>query len=97
LADDVKCTHGATIGQMDDQALFYLRTRGIEEPAARQMLLLAFANECTDRMKESALRTFVQTLIERHVSPMANTRAEATRGGKGMLARDVERNQGGPL
>jgi Fe-S cluster assembly protein SufD len=40
----VKCTHGATIGQIEDQALFYLRTRGIEEPAARQMLLLAFAN-----------------------------------------------------
>jgi Fe-S cluster assembly protein SufD len=75
LADDVKCTHNATIGKIEDQALFYLRTRGIEEPAARQMLLLAFANECTDRMKESTVRTFAQTLIESHVSQMAHMSA----------------------
>jgi Fe-S cluster assembly protein SufD len=92
LADDVKCTHGATIGQIEDQALFYLRTRGIEEAAARQMLLLAFANECTDRMKESTIRTFLQALIESRVSSMAHMQA-ATRPGKGMLAHDIERNQ----
>ena len=45
-ADDVKCTHGATIGQMDENALFYLRSRGIDEISARKLLLLAFANEC---------------------------------------------------
>jgi Fe-S cluster assembly protein SufD len=96
LADDVKCTHGATIGQIEDQALFYLRTRGIEEAVARQMLLLAFANECTDRMKENTVRTFVQSLIESHVSPMAHMQA-ATRPGKGMLGHDVDRNQEGLL
>ena len=51
-ADDVKCTHGATIGQIDENALFYLRSRGIDEAAARSLLLYAFASECLDRMKE---------------------------------------------
>ena len=78
LADDVKCTHGATIGQIEDQALFYLRTRGIDEVSARQILLLAFASECTERMKESAVRAFVQPLIESHVSQMAHMSREAT-------------------
>jgi Fe-S cluster assembly protein SufD len=72
FADDVKCTHGATIGQIEDQALFYLRSRGIDEVSARQLLLLAFASECTDRMKENGARAFVQALIERHVSQMAH-------------------------
>src|SRR5574342_1239088 len=42
-ADDVKCTHGATIGQMDENAVFYLRSRGIGRDAARALLLFAFA------------------------------------------------------
>ncbi len=50
-ADDVKCTHGATIGQIEENALFYLRSRGIDEISARRLLLLAFASECLDRMK----------------------------------------------
>jgi Fe-S cluster assembly protein SufD len=78
FADDVKCTHGATIGQIEDQALFYLRTRGMAEAAARQLLLLAFAGECTDRMKEDAVRGFVQGLVENHVSHMAHRKVEAT-------------------
>src|SRR5437899_385933 len=78
LADDVKCTHGATIGQIEDQALFYLRTRGIDEVSARQILLLAFASECTERMKESAVGAFVQPLIESRVSQMAHMSREAT-------------------
>ncbi len=45
LADDVKCTHGATIGQIDEEAIFYLRSRGIREAAARSLLIYAFANE----------------------------------------------------
>jgi Fe-S cluster assembly protein SufD len=62
-ADDVKCTHGATIGQIEDDALFYLRSRGLSEADARRLLLLAFANECLDRMKESAARGHVQRLV----------------------------------
>ncbi|MGH7790291.1 MAG: Fe-S cluster assembly protein SufD [Candidatus Binatia bacterium] len=56
LADDVKCSHGATIGQLDEQAIFYLRARGIDAPAARQMLIRAFANELVDRIAVAPLR-----------------------------------------
>ena len=62
-ADDVKCTHGATIGQIEEDALFYLRSRGIDETSARKLLLLAFASECLDRMKEDAAREFAEKLI----------------------------------
>jgi Fe-S cluster assembly protein SufD len=62
-ADDVKCTHGATIGQIDEGALFYLRSRGIEEDTARRLLLMAFAGECLDRMKEGPARAHVERLI----------------------------------
>ncbi len=66
----MKCTHGATIGQMDENALFYLRSRGIDEPSARKLLLLAFANECLDRMKEEPVRSHLQGLINRHLFEM---------------------------
>jgi Fe-S cluster assembly protein SufD len=62
-ADDVKCTHGATIGQIEEDALFYLRSRGMDEASARRLLLFAFANECLDRMKPGALRTRIESLI----------------------------------
>jgi Fe-S cluster assembly protein SufD len=62
-ADDVKCTHGATIGQFDDNALFYLRSRGLAEAAARHVLLLAFANECLDRMHSPQLRDHLEKLV----------------------------------
>jgi Fe-S cluster assembly protein SufD len=63
-ADDVKCTHGATIGQVEENALFYMRSRGIEEAAARAILLLAFANECLDRMKCTPVREYLQELVQ---------------------------------
>ena len=63
-ADDVKCTHGATIGQVDENALFYLRSRGIEEASARALLLLAFANECLDRMKCKPVRDYLRDLVQ---------------------------------
>ncbi|MGZ4828478.1 MAG: Fe-S cluster assembly protein SufD [Candidatus Angelobacter sp.] len=62
-ADDVKCTHGATIGQFDDNALFYLRSRGLAEAAARHVLLLAFANECLDRMNSPQIREHLEKLV----------------------------------
>ncbi len=62
-ADDVKCTHGATIGQFDDNALFYLRSRGLAEASARHVLLLAFANECLDRMNSPQLRDHLEKLV----------------------------------
>jgi len=56
FADDVKCSHGATIGRLDDAALFYLRSRGIEAAEAREMLIRAFANEMVERVPIAALR-----------------------------------------
>jgi Fe-S cluster assembly protein SufD len=63
-ADDVKCTHGATIGQVEENALFYMRSRGIEETEARSLLLLAFANECLDRMKSVPVRDYLRDLVQ---------------------------------
>jgi len=81
-ADDVKCTHGATIGQIEENALFYLRSRGIDEVSARKLLLLAFANECLDRMKEDTVRSYLEGLINGHLFGMskAATGAGASRG-----------------
>jgi len=56
LNDDVKCNHGSTIGQLDEEALFYLRSRGIGEQDARGLLVLAFASEIVDRMKVEPVR-----------------------------------------
>ena len=66
-ADDVKCTHGATIGQIEETALFYLRSRGIDESTARRLLLIAFASECLDRMKEGPVRAHVEKLVQQHM------------------------------
>ena len=74
-ADDVKCTHGATIGQLEENALFYLRSRGIDEVSARRLLLLAFASECLDRMKDGPARTHVEGLIQAHLASLAKSSA----------------------
>jgi Fe-S cluster assembly protein SufD len=70
-ADDVKCTHGATIGQIEENALFYLRSRGIEEVSARRLLLLAFATECLDRMRPGVARDHAESLIHEHLLSVA--------------------------
>ncbi len=59
-ADDVKCTHGATIGQLDREAVFYLRARGISEEAAKGILIYAFANEVVSRIRVDTLREKLQ-------------------------------------
>ena len=66
-ADDVKCTHGATIGQIEENALFYLRSRGLSESEARKLLLMAFAEECVERMQEGAARDHVERLVREHL------------------------------
>ena len=71
-ADDVKCTHGATIGQIEENALFYLRSRAIDEVSARRMLLMAFAGECLERMKPGAARDHAERLIHEHLLTIAN-------------------------
>ncbi|QHS11354.1 Fe-S cluster assembly protein SufD [Sinimarinibacterium sp. NLF-5-8] len=55
-ADDVKCAHGATFGQLDEQALFYLRSRGVTEASARALLIYSFANEILQTLHFDALR-----------------------------------------
>lgn len=57
-ADDVKCSHGTTVGQLDQQQIFYLRSRGINEEVARKMLCLGFANEIMDTINVPALRAY---------------------------------------
>jgi Fe-S cluster assembly protein SufD len=72
-ADDVKCTHGATIGRIEDEPLFYLRSRGLDETAARNLLLYAFAAECLDRMPEEPARNFVEQFIRLRLKEIASS------------------------
>jgi len=59
----VKCTHGATIGQLDENALYYLRSRGLDEASARELLLFAFDGECTGRIRSVSIREHVEQLV----------------------------------
>jgi Fe-S cluster assembly protein SufD len=61
FADDVKCSHGATIGQLDEKAMFYLKSRGIHEAAAKQMLKEAFLAEIIEKIPGDALRDFISS------------------------------------
>jgi len=65
FADDVKCTHGATTGQMDDDALFYLRARGINENNAKALLNLAFSDDVLNKISDDNFRSYVHTLTEK--------------------------------
>lgn len=58
--DDVKCAHGATVGQLDDKQLFYLRSRGISQEAAQELLTFAFADEVLAAMSNQAVRLYVE-------------------------------------
>ncbi|MGB0580969.1 MAG: Fe-S cluster assembly protein SufD [Limisphaerales bacterium] len=62
-ADDVKCTHGATVGQLNEEAIFYCRSRGIDETSARRMLTHAFAGEVIDRVSIEPVREHLEALI----------------------------------
>ena len=62
-ADDVKCTHGATIGQLNDESIFYLRSRGLGKDTARRMLIHAFAGEIIERVKHAAVREELDKVI----------------------------------
>ena len=62
-ADDVRCTHGATIGQIDPESLFYLQARGIGREEARAMLIVAFARDVLDRIKIEPLREMVEGVV----------------------------------
>ena len=62
-ADDVKCSHGATVGQLDKNMLFYLRTRAIDEDTARSLLTFAFAEEVINRIDSAELRKHLETNV----------------------------------
>lgn len=64
-ADDVKCSHGATVGQLDERAMFYMRQRGIPEQEARLMLMQAFVGEVTGRVALEPLRDRLNRLVEK--------------------------------
>jgi Fe-S cluster assembly protein SufD len=63
FADDVKCTHGATVGQLDEQQTFYLRSRGIGREEARRILTFAFANDIVGRIKLEAIRNEIEDIL----------------------------------
>jgi Fe-S cluster assembly protein SufD len=63
FADDVKCTHGATVGQLNEEALFYLRSRGIGASLARRMLVRAFANDAVERITLAPVRAHLEQLL----------------------------------
>ncbi|MDP7040213.1 MAG: Fe-S cluster assembly protein SufD [Myxococcota bacterium] len=67
-ADDVKCAHGATVGQLDAHALFYLRSRGIAEAEAKRLLLMAFVAEVAERSLRGEIKDHVQAIVEKRLA-----------------------------
>lgn len=65
FADDVKCSHGATIGEIEEDALFYLKSRGIPEDEARAMLILSFASDAIDNIESEATADYFKYQVER--------------------------------
>ncbi|MFP4288997.1 MAG: Fe-S cluster assembly protein SufD [Bacteroidales bacterium] len=66
-ADDVKCSHGATVGQLDQEAMFYLRSRGLDKRAARQLLMYAYAAEVVNRIGIEPLRERIDHLVDKRL------------------------------
>ena len=73
-ADDVKCAHGATVGQLDEEPLFYLISRGFTREQAKQLLLLGFVDEVTDTIASPALRKTCQDLIRSELRSLVTER-----------------------
>jgi Fe-S cluster assembly protein SufD len=65
-ADDVKCSHGLTVGQLDEQAIYFLQARGLDEAAARNILTFAFANEMVDKVENAELKALLNAQLLRH-------------------------------
>ena len=63
FCDNVKCAHGATVGRLDDEELFYLRSRGVDEEDAKKLLIHGFAGEVTDKFRDSHLEKWVRYAI----------------------------------
>ncbi len=65
-AEDVKCTHGATVGQLDNESLFYLRSRGIEKNAANRMLLRGFEEEVYNKIEDEKIKQYIRQRMSHH-------------------------------
>jgi Fe-S cluster assembly protein SufD len=65
LADNVRCTHGATSGQIEEDELFYLRTRGISVPMAQRLIVIGFLNEVIQRVDQESIAEYLRGLIEK--------------------------------
>jgi Fe-S cluster assembly protein SufD len=66
-ADDVKCSHGATVGQLDNDAIFYMRARGIDKKEARLLMMFAFANEVVSKINIEALSERIEDLVNQRL------------------------------
>ena len=66
-ADDVKCSHGSTVGQLNDEALFYMQQRGIPQDEARMLLKFAFVGEVLDSIRLEPLRDRLHYLVEKRL------------------------------
>jgi Fe-S cluster assembly protein SufD len=73
FADDVKCSHGCTVGQFDPESLFYLQSRGISEESARKLLVEAFMFDVTQKIENEAVKDFVQSLIYKKMENSLST------------------------
>ncbi|HEV2046821.1 MAG TPA: Fe-S cluster assembly protein SufD [Chthoniobacterales bacterium] len=76
MADNVRCTHGATSGQIDEDEMFYLRSRGIPIPVAQRLLVTGFLNEVIQRLDQAAIGNHLQGLIERKFVTAATAAAK---------------------
>ena len=63
FADDVKCSHGCTIGQLDDRAMFYMQSRGIPQKEAKALLMYAFSNEAIESIRIPELKARITKII----------------------------------
>ena len=66
-ADDVKCSHGSTSGSIDPEAIYYLKTRGIEQSIAKKLLINGFLNEIFENIPETKLKAFLEKSIEEQI------------------------------
>lgn len=67
FADDVKCSHGCTVGQLDEEAMFYLQSRGISENTARSLLVRAFAEDILEHIKLAPIHDYIEKLISKRL------------------------------
>jgi len=72
FANDVKCSHGATTGQLDEEAMFYLRSRGIGAAEAKVMLTTAFATDVLENIKSETIKDYARTLVESKLNSLGN-------------------------